>query len=230
MILEAARLSASEILTPRFRKVVWKSVGMTILLFIGMWFALESASSTLLTPFIGPWPWLTTAIAWLLGAGVLVGAGFLLAPVTAIFAGFFIDDIAQHVEETHYSEDQPGKAVPLDISIWLALKFTVLVILANLFALLLVLLPGINFAIFFFVNGYLLGREFFQFAAMRFRTEKEAALLRKKNSLVVFAAGLLIAALMSVPIVNLFTPVFAAGMMVHLHKMISARQPIQETE
>ena len=230
MILEAARLSASEILTPRFRKVVWKSVGMTILLFIGMWFALESASSTLLTPFIGPWPWLTTAIAWLLGAGVLVGAGFLLAPVTAIFAGFFIDDIAQHVEETHYSEDQPGKAVPLDISIWLALKFTVLVILANLFALLLVLLPGINFAIFFFVNGYLLGREFFQFAAMRFRTEKEAALLRKKNSLVVFAAGLLIAALMSVPIVNLFTPVFAAGMMVHLHKMISARQPVQETE
>ena len=230
MILEAARLSASEILTPRFRKVVWKSVGMTILLFIGMWFALESASSTLLTPFIGPWPWLTTAIAWLLGAGVLVGAGFLLAPVTAIFAGFFIDDIAQHVEETHYSEDQPGKAVPLDISIWLALKFTVLVILANLFALLLVLLPGINFAIFFFVNGYLLGREFFQFAAMRFRTEREAALLRKKNSLVVFAAGLLIAALMSVPIVNLFTPVFAAGMMVHLHKMISARQPIQETE
>lgn len=230
MILEAARLSASEILTPRFRKVVWKSVGMTILLFIGMWFALESASSTLLTPFIGPWPWLTTAIAWLLGAGVLVGAGFLLAPVTAIFAGFFIDDIAQHVEETHYSEDQPGKAVPLDISIWLALKFTVLVILANLFALLLVLLPGINFAIFFFVNGYLLGREFFQFAAMRFRTEREAALLRKKNSLVVFAAGLLIAALMSVPIVNLFTPVFAAGMMVHLHKMISARQPVQETE
>ncbi len=221
MIIEAARLSAREIFKPRFRSVVWKSLGLTILLFIGMWIGLEMLVSTYLFPFLAGWPWVTTIILWLLGAGLVVGAGFLLAPTTAIFAGLFLDEIAEHVEETHYAHQPRGNALPIGPSIWLAIKFTALVILINLAALILVVFFGFGVIVFFVVNGYLLGREFFQFAAMRFRTEAEANTFRKKHSFEVFLAGLVIAGVISIPLINLFAPVFAASLMVHLHKGLS---------
>jgi len=221
MIYEASIKSIREIFKPRFRGVVWKSVGLTIMLFIFMWFGFEHLVSNWLLLFLPAWPWLTTAILFIFGAGLIVGAGFLLAPTTAIFAGLFIDEIAEHVEETHYSDDPPGKAVPLGQSAWLAIKFTILVIITNLIALVLVILPGINFAIFFFVNGYLLGREYFQFAAMRFMREEDANRLRKQHRWTVMIGGMVIAGLMSIPILNLFTPVFAACMMVHVFKGVT---------
>jgi CysZ protein len=223
MVIESARLAASQLLRPRFRSVMIKSVGLTILLFIGAWIGLEYLFSTFLLPFLGGWPWVATAAVWLLGAGVFIGAGFLLGPVTAVFAGIFLDEAAEHVEETWYGNEPPGKAVYLGQSLWLTVRFTLLVLFANLIALLLVLLPGINVAIFFLVNGYLLGREYFMFAAMRFRPEVEAAQLRANYSGPIFMGGMIIAGFMAIPIVNLATPVFAAAMMVHLHKSISGQ-------
>ena len=85
---------------------------------------------------------------------------------------------------------------------------------------------GFGVIIFFLVNGYLIGREYFQFASMRFKPEKEANRLRKQFSFEVFLAGLVIAAFMSVPVLNLLTPVFAATLMVHLHKEVSSRQQV----
>ena len=225
MVIESARLAASELLKPKFRSVLLKSIGLTILLFVGAWIGLEMLFSTFLAPFLGPWPWVSTAILWLMSAGLVVGAGFLLAPVTALIAGLFLDDVAEYVEQEHYGEDGIGTAMPVGRSIWFALRFTALVIAANLAALLLVLLPGINVAIFFLVNGYLLGREYFMFAAMRFRGERDATAMRKANSTLILLAGLIIAGFMTVPLLNLATPVFAAALMVHLHKAIERRHP-----
>ncbi|TIS76846.1 MAG: sulfate transporter family protein, partial [Mesorhizobium sp.] len=184
------------------------------------------------------WPWLQTFVpglpswaGWLSGiiAGILLAMGMalLVAPVTAIVAGLFLDDIAEVVERTDYPGDPPGRAVPVLQSLALALKFFGVVILGNIVALLLLLVPGINLAAFFIVNGYLLGREFFEFAAMRFRPEAEAKALRRKYAGTVFLAGLLIAAFLAVPLLNLLTPLFAAAMMVRLHKAVSARDPVQ---
>jgi CysZ protein len=104
-----------------------------------------------------------------------------------------------------------------------SIKFFGVVIVGNLFALMLLFIPGVNIIAFFLVNGYLLGREFFEFAAMRFRSAEEARLLRSRHSGTVFMAGLVIALFLAVPIVNLLTPLFAAGLMVHLHKALAAR-------
>lgn len=225
MVIESARKAAAGLLKPKFRSVLLKSVGLTILLFIGAWIGMEMLFSAFLAPILGPWPWVSTAILWLMSAGLIVGAGFLLAPVTALVAGLFLDDVAEHVERAHYAADGQGTAMALGPSIWFALRFTFVVIAANLVALMLVLLPGINVAIFFLVNGYLLGREYFMFAAMRFRSEEDANALRKANSSAIFFAGLIIAGVMAVPLLNLATPVFAAGLMVHLHKALDRRYP-----
>jgi CysZ protein len=226
MVLQSARLAASQMLEPGFRRVLWKSLGLTVLLLAGLWLGLEALVSGLLAPLLGGWPWVTTALAWMAGAGLFVGAIFLIAPVTALFAGLFLDDVAQAVEQRHYGGDRPGAAMAILPSLVLSLKFLLVVAGANLLALLLVLLPGVNFAVFFLVNGYLLGREYFQFAALRFRAEREANDLRRANRLAVFLAGLLIAGFMAVPLVNLATPVFAAALMVHLHKLLSRSHPL----
>lgn len=181
---------------------------------------LNSAITVFVAPMLGEWPWVLTAIIWIMGVGLFIGAGFLLAPVTAIFAGLFLDDVAEHVEMNVYPQDGPGTPVPIGEAIWLALKFTAVIIGANLFALMLVLIPGVNFVVFFLVNGYLLGREYFTFAAMRFRSEKEVKELRAANSTTIFMAGMVIAGFMAIPILNLLTPIFAATMMVHLHKSV----------
>lgn len=225
MIIEAARLAARDVFAPEFRPALWKSLGLTLLLFVGVWIALESLVSTFLLPFLGPWPWVTTAVVWLMGAGMVIGAGFLLAPVTAIFAGLFLDDISENVERKHYPNDPPGQPVPILQSLFLALKFTFVIVGANLVALLLVLLPGINVAVFFLVNGYLLGREYFTFVGMRLMPEDDVNRLRRRNSSIVLFSGMVIAGFMAIPILNLLTPIFATAMMVHINKGLS-RQPV----
>ncbi|MGO4831289.1 sulfate transporter family protein [Rhizobiaceae sp. 2RAB30] len=232
MILEAARAALLRLVTPEFRGVFFKTLGLTLLALIGLWFGLKEVFDWLALPWIDQllpgfpsWAgWLTFVVAILAGIGLALGLALLIAPVTAIVAGLFLDDVAEVIERTDYSNDLPGKPVPLPQSIALSLKFFGVVILGNIVALLLLLVPGINIAAFFLVNGYLLGREFFEFAAMRFRSETDAKALRRKHAGTVFLAGMLIAAFLAIPIVNLLTPLFAAAMMVHLHKMVSAKE------
>ncbi|MEC9344387.1 MAG: sulfate transporter family protein [Pseudomonadota bacterium] len=227
MIIESARLAARQFFEAEFRHVFWKSVGLTVLMLMVAWFALEAIVSTFLAPMLGPWPWVATAVVWLTGTGMFVGMIFLIGPVSAAFAGIFLDDVAAAVEARHYPADPPGEPMAILPGIVLSAKFLAVVAAANFVALLLVILPGVNFAIFFLVNAYLIGREYFQFAAMRFRTEQDAARLRRSHALTVFLAGLVVTGFMAVPILNLATPIFAAALMVHLHKKLAAREARQ---
>lgn len=232
MILDAARAAARQLFSPPFRGAFIKSLGLTILILAGLWFALQRLFDTYAMPWLDAlipglpaWAgWLGLAAAIVAGLGLAVALALLVAPVTAIVAGIFLDDVTEAVERESYPQDPPGKAVPLMRSIVLSLKFFSVVILGNLLALLLLLLPGVNLIAFFVVNAYLLSREFFEFAAMRFRNEADAKALRRRHAGTVFLAGFVIAAFVAIPLLNLLTPLFAAAMMVHLHKMISARE------
>ena len=232
MILDAARAAAGQLFSAEFRSVFFKTLGLTLLALLALWFGLKELFEWLALPFLDAllpgfpaWAgWLGLIAAIVAGIGLALGLALLIAPVTAIIAGLFLDDVAETVERTSYPLDPPGQAVPVFQSMVLALKFFAVVILGNLIALLLLLVPGVNIGAFFLVNGYLLGREFFEFAAMRFRPEADAKALRSKHAGTVFLAGLVIAGFLAVPILNLLTPLFAAAMMVHLHKMIAARE------
>ncbi len=225
MLASAVSRSVSQLFSKPFRGVLWKSVGLTIALLIGLWFALDVLVSLFLLPLLGPWPWVSTAIAWLLGAGLVVGMGFLVAPVTSVFAGVFLDDIAEAVEQTHYPADPPGRALPLAHSLVITVKFFALVLIGNLIALILVLFFGLGALIFFVLNGYLLGREYFQFAALRHIDEAQVHALRRKHEGVIFLGGLAIAVLLAVPFVNLLTPLFAGALMTHIFKGLPKRLP-----
>ncbi|MCA0034268.1 sulfate transporter family protein [Mesorhizobium sp. B263B2A] len=229
MIFDAARTAALELLSSPFRAVFLKTLGLTLLALVALWFGLTSLVEWLALPWLQTLlPGIPSWAGWLGGIiaaiALAFGMALLVAPVTAAIAGLFLDDVAEVVERTDYPADPPGRAMPALRSLVLAIKFFGVVILGNIVALLLLLVPGINIAAFFIVNGYLLGREFFEFAAMRFRPEEEARALRRHHAGTVFLAGLVIAAFLAVPLLNLVTPLFAAAMMVHLHKAISARE------
>jgi CysZ protein len=233
MILEAARAAASRLFTVEFRSVFFKTLGLTLLALVALWFGLNELFGMVAQPWIDAvlpgfpsWAgWLGLVAAIVAGIGLALGLALLIAPVTAIVAGLFLDDVAEVVERNDYPRDRPGSPVPAFRATVLSLKFFGVVVVGNVIALFLLLIPGVNIAAFFLVNGYLLGREFFEFAAMRFRPEAEAKALRRKHAGAVFLAGLVISAFLAVPLLNLLTPLFAAAMMVHLHKMISASDP-----
>ncbi|MBZ9854926.1 sulfate transporter family protein [Mesorhizobium sp. CA13] len=232
MISSAARAAAGQLFSPEFRAVFLKTLGLTVLALVALWFGLTSLVEWLALPWLHTlFPGLPSWAGWLGGIiaaiALAFGMALLIAPVTAVVAGLFLDDIADVVERTDYPGDPPGRAMPALRSLVLAIKFFGIVVLGNIVALLLLLVPGVNIAAFFIVNGYLLGREFFEFAAMRFRPEEEARALRRNHAGTVFLAGLVIAAFLAVPVLNLVTPLFAAAMMVHLHKAISARPDLR---
>ena len=238
MIFDATRLALTNILSPETRSVFWKVLGLTLLVLAGLWVAIRQLFIYLALPWIDTllpgipdWAgWLGFVFAILAGIGLALALALLIAPVTAIIAGLFLDDVAEVLERRDYPQDAPGRAMPMGETIWASLKFFGVIILGNLIALLLLLVPGVNLIAFFLVNGYLLGREFFEFAAMRFRTPDEARQLRAKHAATVFTAGLVIALFLAIPFVNLLTPLFAASLMVHLHKSISMREPSLVTQ
>ena len=221
-MLEAAALAIRQILSPPFRNVLWKSVGLTLALLIGLWGALE----WLLTRYVDlPYAWLDTAFSILTGAGLIIGLGFLIAPVTALVAGLFLDNVAELVERTHYPDEPPGRPLPIGRSLATSVRFVGVVLLVNAVALPLVLFVGFGFLVFLVANAYLLGREYFELAARRFYSEEIVQRMRARHSWKIFAAGLLIAAFVAIPVVNLLAPLFATAFMVHMHKRIAASEP-----
>jgi CysZ protein len=208
----------AQLFSKPFRAVLIRSLGLTIGLFIAIGFAAEGALSYFTDI---PNEWLSTLAAIAAGLGVFFGAIFLLVPITSLFAGLFLDDIAAAVEARFYPDDPPGRELPIGRSVMIALKFTLVVIFVNIGVLFLLLVPGVNLVIFYVANGYLLGREYFELVALRHLSYAETRALREKYRLRVFLSGFLIAFLVSIPIVNLLTPLFATAFMVHQFKRIS---------
>jgi CysZ protein len=94
-------------------------------------------------------------------------------------------------------------------------------VLVGLIALALLFVPGLGIVAWIGANGYLLGREYFELAAMRFRSAGQAREMRRRYALLVFTHGLLIAGFVAVPLLNLLTPLFATTLMARLHKRLA---------
>ena len=93
------------------------------------------------------------------------------------------------MERVYYPSDPPGQELPTLATIGIGLKFFLVVLGVNLVALFLLLVPGINLIAFYIGNGYLLGREYFEMAAMRHLPPEEMRHLRKANMAYVSFCG-----------------------------------------
>jgi CysZ protein len=217
IMFEAAVQAFGETFSPPLRKILLKSLGLAFLLLVTLGMILQSAITHLVTL---PYP-LDMALAIFSALGMIAGAVYLMPAITSLVASLFFDEIAEVVERRNYPAEPAGRALPVTTAALLSLRFFGLVLTVNIVALSLLIIPGINIGVFFVANGYLLGREYFELSAMRFRPIEEARALRKRHAGRVFLAGMLIACVVFVPVLNLITPVFATALMVRMHKRIS---------
>lgn len=234
-MLDDALKAIAQMFSPPLRAVLWKSIVLALALIVLLAVALErvivwlvGAGSTSAETALGPHAHLPIeAIAWLLsiaaGFGILAGSVMLMPAVTAFVASFFADRVAEEVERKHYPTDPPGKALTLSHAVLEGGKTALLAIAVYLCALPLLLFAGLGVVVFFLATAWLLGREYFELAAMRFRPVEEAKAFRRYHATSVFIAGMIIALFVSIPVVNLATPLFATAFMVHTHKRLSRR-------
>ena len=219
-MLADAAAAFSEIFTPPFRTVFWKVLGFTVALLL---LAIVGLHHLLLSLVTLPYPWLQTLASILASLGLVVGSVFLVAPTSAVVAGFFIDDLAERVERDVDPHGTPGRPISIAASIWLGIRFGLVSLLVTLLALGLLFVPGVNVVAFLLANTYLFGRQYFEFAALRFHPYGEVAALRQRHRVAVFSAGLLIAVFVSVPLLNLLTPLFGTALMVRVYKRVTRR-------
>jgi uncharacterized protein involved in cysteine biosynthesis len=234
-MLDAAAKALAQMFSPPFRKVLLKSAGFALLLIVVAAISLHRILAWLVEAaqhwaessigFTTNVP--VSVLVWMLsvaaGLGLIAGSIFLMPAVTGLLASFFADEIAEDVERHHYPEEPPGHALPFFIALRQGIGTALLAVLVYLLAMPFLLLAGFGAVVFFLAAAFLLSREYFELAAMRFREPAEARQLRKSNQGTVFIAGLFIATFVSIPILNLATPLFATAFMVHMHKRLSRR-------
>jgi CysZ protein len=216
-MFKACFKALNDLTSPEFRGVLWKSIGLTLALFIAVLVGVETLFSFLT---LVPWAWLQTVIALGTGIGLIAAFFFLMAPVTALFAGLFLDWIATRVEQRHYPTDKKGTALSTFTALGFGLKFAGVALLVNIVVFPLVFFAGFGLVIILLSNAYLLSREYFEMAATRFMSPAAASALRKANFVKIFVAGFVPAALAMIPIINLVVPVFATSYFVHIFKSV----------
>ena len=222
MLIQAVFAAAREVFSPPLRRILWKSIGLTLGLLVLVWLGLTKLFDIFLTnhDLSATYPIIDSFAFFLAGFGLFVALIYLLPAVSAIVAGYFFDDVAEGGARKDYPAGPPGRALALGQAVLYGIRFSGLSLLGNLGALLLFFIPGINIGAFFVANAYLLGREYFELAAGRFWPAEDVARLRIEHRGTVLAAGAVVAGLVLVPVLNLITPVFGAVMMVHLHKKL----------
>jgi CysZ protein len=235
-MLDAAFKSLDQMFSPPFRTVLLKSAGLAILFLavaaIVMFRLLEWLSvagmgwleGTIGSTAHGPLAVLGWIVAIALSLGLFTGAILLMPAATALVASFFADEIAERVERSHYPGDPPGVALPLWLAAVQGARTALLALAVYLCALPFFLFAGVGAVLFFIATAWLLGREYFELAAMRFHPVAEAKALRRRHQAMVFTAGLFIAGFVSIPVLNLATPLFGTALMVHVHKRLAGRR------
>lgn len=205
---------------PAIRRIVWISIGISLGVFIVLW----SVAGYLLTHTtmfsIG---WLDTAVDVLGGLATLIITWLFFPAFVSGSIGLLLDRVANAVERRHYPRLPPAREAPATEVIVTTVKFLSILIVLNLVVLVFLPFPPVFPFVFYAVNGYLLGREYFELVALRRVDAAELESLRGKFRGRMFLAGLVTAFLLTVPFVNLVAPIIGTAAMVHLFEAWRAR-------
>lgn len=227
MIFQSFALAVGQLPDARFRSVLLRGIGLTIALLVGVYAAflglIDWADQSFLQDAFGGVTWVGDLLGWASLAIMLVLSVFLMVPVASAITSLFLDEVANAVEAKHYPTLPPAAPVPF----WDALRDTVnflgVLIAANIAGLVVYGILIATFilswaapAVFVLLNGYLLGREYFQVAAMRRLGRQGAKEMRARHSRTIWLAGCLMTLPLMIPLVNLIIPILGAATFTHL--------------
>jgi len=194
-------------------RIAFQVLGISVAVMVLLWVSIAYllANTTLFS--IG---WIDAAIDILGGVAVLVLTWMMFPGLVSAATGLLAGPIAAAVESRHYPKLPVPGPQPLADTLVMPLRLAAITIVLNVFLLVFVFVPPVFPFVFYGVNGYLLGREYFEQVASR-RMDRSAVLaLRKAHRGALLVSGVATAILLTVPVVNLVAPIFAAAAMVHL--------------
>ncbi|MFP5508776.1 MAG: EI24 domain-containing protein [Alphaproteobacteria bacterium] len=213
----------------RLSRVLWWGIGLAVILLalasagvqaLLLWWAGDGVA----LPWIGEVTWIATLAGWSGPVVMILLSVVLMVPVASAMSGLFLDRVADAVEARHYPQAGPGQDVPLLEGLTDSVGFLGVMIAANIVALVLYLLfSPVALFIFWGLNGFLLGREYFTLVAIRHLGRAGAAQMRKRHGGTVWLAGVLMAMPLSIPLVNLAIPVLGAATFTHVFHGLRAR-------
>ncbi len=206
---------------PRLRGVLLLSILATLALIVALAAAAGAGIDALQATGIG---WLDGTLGFAGAIATLILAVLFFPGMAQVISGLFADRIAEAVEDRHYPGLGPSRHQTIGEILTEALRFAAVSIGLNLLALpFYLLLPGLNLALFYGLNGYLLGREYAEMVAVRRLDRVGVKAFRKQNQGALFAAGVTIAVLTTIPFVNLATPVLATAFALHEFERLRSR-------
>lgn len=217
---------------PRFRRVLILGVGLTlgllIAMTIGVFFLVDwLIPETITAPRVGEINWINDLASGASVLFMLVISAFLMVPVASAFTSLFLDDVADAVEAVHYPTLPPAPRMTLAEGLRDSLSFLGVLIAANLAAgvvylimIFTVVLAPFTPVLFIGLNGFLLGREYFQLIAIRRLGREGAKRARARHAGTIWIAGCLMALPLTIPLVNLLVPILGAATFTHLYHRV----------
>ena len=220
-MITAFSRAVTQMFDPSLRDLVLVSVAASIVLLGCLVMAIWLALNSLALFDIG---WLNSSIEWLGKLALVLFSWMLFPSTTQLVSGFLLDKVARRVEAAYYPDLGPANAQPLTETLTAAVKFLLTAVALNVLALpLYITLTVFSPAIFYALNGYLLGREYFEMVASRRLDANGVVRLKKAHGLQIWITGAVLVFLMAVPIINLLTPVVATAAMLHIFEKLRAR-------
>jgi len=208
------------------RKYLWFSILSALITFIALWSVIGWVLAETSISEIG---WLESIVDILGGVATLALTWFLFPATVSAVIGLFLDQVAECVESRHYPGLPEAHGLPIGEGIFMSLKFVGILVVLNILMLPFLFLGPIFPIIFYLVNGYLLGREYFELVASRRLSPSEVTKLRKARQGGVLMMGIIIAFSLTIPLVNLLMPVVATSAMVHLFERWHPTTPGSKT-
>jgi uncharacterized protein involved in cysteine biosynthesis len=212
-MFRALLLGFRQLFDPAVQRVLLRCVLLTLATFVAL---IGAVSGLLFGLDLTGLSWLDPVLATAGSVAVLVLAWLLFPVAIGLILGLFGEELVKAVERRYYPglPEAPGMSLGAQVST--GGRFLLVALPLNLIALPLYLIPGANLPVYLALNGYLLGREYFELVAGQRLPSREMALLRREQRGRLWLAGVLIAAMLIVPGFNLIAPVVAIAFMVHL--------------
>lgn len=234
MLATALSRTFAQLPDPKFRNTLLKSLLFTLVLFalvvVGVFQLLPEGG--VVDPEAFWFDWMADLVNWVLDVSAVLAIVallvFLFSSVSTLISGFFLDDIAAAVERRYYPDSPPARQTGIAETLGVSLKFLAVTLLVNVLALPFYLValffPPLFAFVFYGLNGYLLSREYFELVSLRQMDPKASAGLRKSHRGTVFAAGVVIAFAVTIPLVNLAVPILATAFMMHIYRGVQAKE------
>ncbi len=199
---------------PYFLRLMMLCAGITLAGFLALSIFVGIALSQI---SLFQWGWLDTLADVTGTLFTVVAAWFLFPIVVSLIATVFQEQVANVIDRQEYGE-APSQSLPFLPELLHGLRLAGLALGLNLLALPLYLTVVLFPFVYYPLNGYLLGREFFEMVAARYVGRAEATALRKRHRAKAFLGGLLIVLMATLPGINMIAPFAGIALMAHVYR------------